>query len=93
MWINNCVGGTNYRWFLAMILSAFSNLLIYVVSLVRLTFERNYLDFLAGFVAAWISGVINAIFVILLVNLILLHLYLIYKGISTYEFIVAQREA
>jgi hypothetical protein len=76
-----------------MILSAFSNLLIYVVSLVTLTFEGNYFDFFAEFIAAWISGAINIIFVILLVNLILLHLYLIYKGISTYEFIIAQRDA
>jgi hypothetical protein len=39
-----------------------------------------------------VSGAVNCVFVFLLFNLILLHLYLIAKGISTYEFIVAQRE-
>jgi hypothetical protein len=76
-----------------MILSAFSNLIIYVISLITLTFEGKYFDFFGGFIAAWISGSINIVFVVLLANLILLHLYLIYKGISTYEFIIAQREA
>jgi hypothetical protein len=41
---------------------------------------------------AWVSGGINSIFAFLLINLIVLHIYLICKGISTYEFIVAQRE-
>ncbi len=47
---------------------------------------------MAGFAVAWVSGGINSIFVLLLVNLILLHIYLFHKGISTYEFIMAQRE-
>jgi palmitoyltransferase len=92
MWINNCVGGLNYRPFFVMIITAFSNLLLYVSALLILTLEQGSGNYLAGFIAAWLSGGINSIFVILLFNLILLHLYLFYKGISTYEFIVAQRE-
>jgi hypothetical protein len=92
MWINNCVGGLNYRAFLAMILSAFSNLLLYVLALITLTVHSAPSSFLPAFAAAWVSGSINSIFVLLLINLILLHLYLINKGISTYEFIMAQRE-
>lgn len=75
-----------------MILSAFSNLLLYVLSLITLTMHSAPSDYLPSFAAAWVSGGINSIFVILLINLILLHIYLINKGISTYEFIMAQRE-
>jgi palmitoyltransferase len=94
MWINNCVGGLNYRAFFLMILAAFCNLLLYVLSLVVLTLQPAPAPnaFLPAFATAWVSGGINSIFVILLVNLILLHLYLLQKGISTYEFIMAQRE-
>jgi palmitoyltransferase len=94
MWINNCVGGLNYRAFFVMILAAFSNLLLYVLAMIILTVQSNTSpsSFMAGFAAAWVSGGINSIFVLLLVNLILLHIYLFHKGISTYEFIMAQRE-
>lgn len=92
MWINNCVGGLNYNIFLGMIATAFTNLLLYVIAMLILTLQAEPNSFLAGFVAAWVSGSINAIFVLLLANLIVLHIYLIHKGISTYEFIMAQRE-
>lgn len=86
------MGGNNYRPFFIMILSAFLNLLCYVAALLSLTFSAEPHDFLSEFIVAWCSGTINAIFVILLINLIMLHLYLIHKGISTYEFIVIQRQ-
>lgn len=93
MWINNCVGGQNYRSFLVMILSAFSNLLISVITIILLTVQGDFHSYLGGFVVAWISGAINSVFTILLINLIILHIYLLCKGMSTYEFIMAQREA
>lgn len=75
-----------------MIISAFCNLLTYVIALLVLTLQLTPNNFLGGFIAAWFSGGINSIFVLLLVNLIILHIYLMHKGISTYEFIMAQRE-
>ena len=47
---------------------------------------------MAGFIFSWISGALNSVFAFLLLNLIGLHIYLMCKGMSTYEFIVAQRE-
>ncbi len=37
-------------------------------------------------------GVITAVFIFLITNLILLHIYLNYKGLSTYEFIMLKNE-
>lgn len=68
------------------------HLSLYVVSLAILTSQKEYNTYLAGFIVAWISGAINSIFSFLLLNLIVLHIYLISKGLSTYEFIMAQRE-
>jgi hypothetical protein len=92
MWINNCVGSKNYKSFFVMILAAFSNLLFYIAGLLLLTREASLDQFLGRFVLSWVSGAINSIFVLLLANLIALHIYLICKGISTYEFIIVQRQ-
>lgn len=75
-----------------MILASFATLTIYLITIIILTSEGQYDTFLTGFIFAWISGAINAVLAFLLLNLILLHVYLMAKGISTYEFIVAQRE-
>jgi len=84
MWINNCVGSANYSYFLAMIVATFVNLLVYIIALAILTSEHTYRQYLLGFIFSWVSGGINAIFAFLLLNLIALHIYLIYNGISTY---------
>jgi hypothetical protein len=39
------------------------------------------------FVVSWIFGLILVVFDILLINLIGLHIYLIYEGITTYQFL------
>jgi hypothetical protein len=75
-----------------MIIATFVVLVVYIIALAILTSEKTYVDYLLSFILAWVSGGINSIFAFLLINLIVLHIYLICKGISTYEFIVAQRE-
>lgn len=44
-------------------------------------------------IAIWVIGAIVVIFFILLLNLIGLHIYLIIKGLTTYQFIMMQRDA
>lgn len=75
-----------------MIISTFLQLIVYIVALGILTAEQIYGAFVVEFVFAWISGAVNCVFSFLLFNLIVLHIYLMCRGISTYEFIVAQRE-
>ena len=75
-----------------MIITTCVVLVVYIIALAILTSEKTYVDYLLSFILAWVSGGINAIFAFLLINLIVLHIYLICNGISTYEFIIAQRE-
>ena len=44
-----------------------------------------------GAIVAWVVAGIVAILTIMLLNLILLHIYLSWKGLTTYQFIVARR--
>ena len=85
------MGSLNYNYFFAMIISTFFQLIVYIIALGILTAEKIFGLFVVEFILAWISGAINCVFSFLLLNLIVLHIYLMCKGISTYEFIVAQR--
>ena len=42
MWVNNCVGGKNYKLFLAMILLTFGSMVVYVISLILLWSEGQF---------------------------------------------------
>jgi len=42
-------------------------------------------------VTVWVFASIVGIFALLIINLIGLHVYLIFKGLTTYQFILLQR--
>lgn len=92
MWINNCIGSKNYKVFFVMIISTFVNMLAYVVGMILLWTEDAWMDYLGPMIAVWVFAVIILVFAILLLNLIGLHIYLIHKGLTTYQFIMMQRE-
>lgn len=46
MWINNCVGGKNYRLFIVMISATFTSMVIYITSVGMLWGEGLYSSFI-----------------------------------------------
>ena len=92
MWINNCVGSKNYKAFLAMIVSVFVNLFIYILAAILLTVENKWSQIVGKMVGTWIVLALVSIFLILVFNLILLHIYLGCKGYTTYQFILVRRQ-
>ncbi|KAJ0000343.1 hypothetical protein NQD34_012185, partial [Periophthalmus magnuspinnatus] len=121
IWLNNCVGGRNYYFFVALCSATFGTLLLIIVIL--FIFIQHYLDpdnlrtapqfnnlltnetwlvFLpaaplkttsAGLlVVAFITVLLSQVSLLLLGHLLGLHLYLLYKGISTHDHIKMQRQ-
>jgi hypothetical protein len=91
MWINNCIGSGNYGWFMAMILATWVNLLVYIVAMAVLWQEQRWDDYQTQMIVVWVFAIVVCVFWVLLSNLVVLHLYLIYKGLTTYQFIMQQR--
>ena len=91
MWINNCIGKKNYLSFVFMITFTFCSMVLYVAAIAVLWVEQLWDKYLAEMVVLWVSGLIITVFVVLIFNLILLHIYLKCKGMTTFELIVAQR--
>lgn len=92
MWINNCVGSKNYKVFIVMISSTLTNLAIFVAGVIVLSIENRWGNFFGFIVTSWVTLAIVFILFVLLFNLNLLHFYLICKGYTTYQFIMARKE-
>lgn len=78
---------------MGMIVVTFLKMVIYIVGMVLLWTEDNWDYYFGLMITVWTFSFIIAIFALLLVNLIGLHIYLISKGITTYQFIIMQRES
>ncbi|GFH15776.1 palmitoyltransferase, partial [Haematococcus lacustris] len=108
-WLNNCVGQKNYKSFFALVLFTLSLLVLqlawalwlFVISFTQQDSMRdcvrqqygntvNYSGWQA-MLALYAMTVIAA--VLLIVELCSFHLVLISRGMSTYDFIIAQRQA
>lgn len=75
-----------------MIFAAFFNLALFVISAAILWAELTWDLFLPEMVAVWIMSFIALTFSVMILGLIFLHLYLINKGMTTFEFILAKRD-
>jgi palmitoyltransferase len=92
IWLNNCVGYNNYRFFIKLIILLFIHEIIIIASSTRNLHMYKYNN-KTWHVTLQIFGVSiylliqAALLSIFLINLIILHIYLYVKGITTYEFI------
>lgn len=68
------------------------SMVVFIASVALLWAEGGYHKFMAEMGVVWASSIIVLIFLILILNLIFLHIYLNYLGVTTYQFIMMNRE-
>jgi len=106
-WINNDVGSKNYKSFIALIMGVLAYLLIYLAMAVVLTVDYANDNSLTGnniflydtssqikgaMICLWVILGLSLIFLVMDLNLVLFHLYLIRKGLTTFQYIVLTEE-
>jgi hypothetical protein len=84
VWINSCIGIKNYKYFMFMLFSILSNMTIFIIATALLWQEGFWHDYLTEMILIWISFAVLSVFSFLILNLFILHLYLIYAGLTTY---------
>jgi hypothetical protein len=92
IWINNCIGEDNYRPFFVMIVSVFTQLGLFVAAGIVLSLEKNFHKYLPQMIVVWVYMLIVTVLMFLDFNLVLLHIYLNAKKMTTYQLITAMRE-
>jgi hypothetical protein len=75
-----------------MIISVFVQLALYVAAAIVISLERNFQKFLPQMIATWVYLSLVAVLMFLDFNLVLLHIYLSVKKMTTYQLITAMRE-
>jgi len=107
-WINNDIGKANYKAFFVMISSVMVFLTVYLVFAIIVTvnyandhllisnnvflYGDNRKGILAGLIIMWIFMGLSCAFLVLDVNLVLFHIFLRYKGLTTFQYITAVEE-
>ena len=93
-WVNNCIGVKNYRFFIALIVNAEGFCVFFIVvngiSLIYRIRKKEYDASALAFLFIFeLIGIIGSGF---LFHLIGLHVYLKYKGMTTFELILSKRK-
>ena len=96
-WINNCIGGSNYRQFFYFICLVFlNNFVLNVMNLLKI-----YLDYIKDGehfykkVEFWFVIIVtlqNILVSVVVADLIVFHIWLTKKKLTTYEWIISKRE-
>ena len=78
---------------MVMIIAVFLHMLVYLITVGLLWAEGKWREFIAEMAANWAISFAILVFSILLLGLISLHLYLIYNGLTTFEYIMNKRNS
>ena len=91
-WLNTCIGVSNYRLFILLIISLFLHMIEFMLySLIVGLSSLKSNDILTAAISFILAGE-ACIVLIFDFNLICLHIYLKFKGLTTYEYIAAKRK-
>ena len=98
IWLNNCVGYNNYHSFIKLIIFLLIHETIIIIFLARNLHKyqenRKIHHMNMNIIGASIYLIIQAgLLAIFLINLLILHVYLYSKGITTYEFIKSRKSS
>jgi hypothetical protein len=75
-----------------MIVSVFLQMASFIAAGAVMTAQRSFAGYLPQMIAVWITMVIIVVFDFLVMNLIILHIYLYFKGLTTFEMIMLMKE-
>ncbi len=89
------MGAKNYKSFLVMIVSVFLQMCTFITHgiLLSILVPENESGILEKKVIAWVYMAIIVVFTFLLLNLIMLHIYLICTDQTTFDFLVSMKKA
>ena len=92
-WINNCIGEKNYNYFFILLISSFSNLILkvsfFILSIKNyFILGKNLNSNLKILITYFIFGLVDLIVSCNIIYLIVMHIYLRRKGLTTYEYII-----
>ena len=95
IWLNNCIGYNNYRpFFCLLIMVIFHSLVNVGLGVWRFLYFHNLnFDYLsAPLIIVYIMVFINVVAIILIGYLLAYHIWLYFKGMTTYQHIMEQRK-